>query len=179
MILPYLARTRFAELFVRSIPVHAAHKSAHEAHRRVALLGHIGSRGNHAAVDVLEAEVGKSYQLAHAELEGRQIERVTHGHDLNGSALHCGKGFRLPAQGKEGTSLLGSNPKCFNASRTIWSGGRPESGDARLLAFQVRRLFDLGTRHQAKRRHATNGGDNNDVAAGGARGECRRSAGME
>ena len=46
-------------------------------------------------------------------------------------------------------------------------GGRAESGDAGLFAFQVRRLFDLGAGDQTKWRHGARGTDDHDIAAGG------------
>ena len=76
------------------------------------------------------------------------------------------------------TSLLASRLKCFKRDAEDLVGGGTEGSDAGLFAFQVGRLFDLGTCHQTKRRNRAGGADDHDIAAGGSGGQRRDCAGL-
>src|SRR5205814_2044459 len=85
--LAVFAQNPFAEFLIRAITVHAANEPAHKAHRRIALLREKRLGCDNGPVDVLKAEVGKLYQLSHAEFCRFRIKRVTQRHDLDSAAL--------------------------------------------------------------------------------------------
>ena len=97
----------FAVFLIRAIAVHTARESPEKAQGGVALLRDEGSRRDHRAVDIFDAELAEIHQLAHAHLGGLWIERVTQGDYMHGAALQRGKRFGLRAQAENRDILVG------------------------------------------------------------------------
>ena len=72
-----------------------------------------GSRRDHGAVDVFDAEIGEIHQLAHAQLLRFRVKRVAQGRHLHNTVLQSGERFGLRTEGKDGDILVGFEIEMF------------------------------------------------------------------
>src|SRR5215831_16580455 len=155
-----------AVFLVGSITVHATNESAHKPHSGIALLSRKRSHGDHGAVHILEAKIGKFHQLAHPQLCRLRIKRVTQSRDLDRPILQRRKSFRLRAERENRYIFIGLQAKMLQCDPHDLIGCGAKSGDTRPFPLQIQRLVDLGPSHQTKGRDAPGSSNDDDFAPG-------------